>query len=107
MLLEQLLRLSLLCLDLLCCLCVSLILISSHLLDMHLIRTINNSQRSRICPHVRQRGVLAQTCTAVGLHCTVEDSERHIRDKNFGGSDFFQGALGIGLVNLDGCIENN
>jgi len=106
MLLEQLMRLRLLRLNLLRRLYIPLILIPAHLLNMHIIRSIDNPQRPRISPHIRQRRVLAQAGPTKGLHGAIEDSERHVRNEDLGGGNFLQGAFGVGLVDLDGGIKD-
>jgi len=37
----------------------------------------------------------------------VASSERHVRNEDLGGGNFFKGAFGIGLVDLDGGIKDD
>lgn len=106
MLLEQLKSLRLLRLDLLRRLYMPFILISAHLLNMNLIGSIDNPQRPRISPHIGKRRVLAQTSPTERLHRAIEDSERHVRNEDLGGGNFFKGAFRVGLVYLDGGIKD-
>lgn len=83
------------------------VLPTTQLLQMHLIRPIGNPQRPNHRPQIRQWRVLADTRSAIRLHRTVDDSQRRLRNKHLGLRDFLKCRLGIALVDLDGCVEDD
>jgi hypothetical protein len=73
---------------------------------MHLIGPIDNTHRPARRVHVRQRRVLADARAAVCLDRPVDDLEVDLGDEDLDFGNLLERALGVGLVNFDGGIED-
>jgi hypothetical protein len=74
---------------------------------MHLIRTIDDTHCPARRVHVRERSILTNTCTAIGLDRPVDNLKIDLGDEDLDFGNFLERTLGIGLVDFDSGIENS
>ena len=83
-----------------------LVLVPAQLQQVHLVRPIHDPHRPAARVHVRQRGVLGHARAAVRLDSPVDDLEVNLGHEDLYLCDFFERALGVGLVDLDRRVQH-
>src|SRR5262245_65244713 len=80
-------------------------LTACDLLQVHLVGTVDEVERARVRPHLRQRPVVSDACTAERLDRTVDHRGREVGGHDLDRADLEARALLADGVDQPGCFE--